>query len=303
VQKDGYAVLNAEDPLVAAMAEKCPGKVTFFATNAQHEVVVAHRASGGRAVLARDGQIVLAEGANETILTSLDCVPLTHGGRITFQVENTLAAVAGAWCLGLPLDLLRDGVETFGSDVKTVPGRFNLLDINGATVVIDYGHNASSLRALTNTLSQFPHARRTVVYSAAGDRRDEDLIRQGELLADAFDRVYLYEDHYLRGRAAGEIMRLFREGLAKGHRAKEIHEVQGAVKSVEMALSAVQPGELLVVQADVVDETVEYVFRQLASGLPGRQISFNEAIAAAAHKAAVTTPSTPSSSAAASMRH
>jgi cyanophycin synthetase len=290
VRPEGYAVLNAEDPLVAAMAEKCPSKVAFFAQNPSHEVVVAHRAAGGRAVISRDGQIVLAEGAAETILTSLDAVPLTHGGRIGFQVENTLAAVAAAWCLGLPLDLLRGGVETFGSDVKTVPGRFNLLEINGATVVIDYGHNASSLKALTATLDEFPHARRSVVYSAAGDRRDEDLIRQGELLAGAFDRVFLYEDHYLRGRPSGEIMRLFREGMNRGHRAKEVHEIQGAVKSVEAALAAVQPGELLVVQADVVDETVEYVFRQLAAGLPGRQISFAEAAAAARKSTHVAPP-------------
>ncbi len=290
VRPDGFAVLNAEDPLVAAMAEKCPGKVAFTSTDASHEVVAAHRAAEGRAVVARDGQIVLIEGAAETILTTLDRVPLTHGGRIGFQVENTLCAVAAAWCLGLPLDLLRGGVETFGADVKTVPGRFNLLEINGATVVIDYGHNASSLKALIATLDQFPHTRRSVVYSAAGDRRDEDLIRQGELLAGAFDKVVLYEDHYLRGRASGEIMRLFREGMGKGHRAHEIQEIQGAVKSIETAIAAVQPGELLVVQADVVDETVEYVFRQLAAGLPGRQIGFAEALAGAARKPAVSTP-------------
>lgn len=303
VQKDGYGVLNADDPLVAAMAEKCPGKVCFFSTNPHNEVVVAHRAKGGRAVLARDGQIVLTDGSTETVLTALDQVPLTHGGRIGFQVENTLAATAAAWCLNLPLDLLRDGVETFGSDVKTVPGRFNLLEINGATVVIDYGHNASSLRALIATLSQFPHHRRTVVYSAAGDRRDEDLIRQGELLAEGFDRVILYEDHYLRGRAPGEIMRLFREGASKGGRAKEISEVQGAVKSVETALAMVQPGELLVIQADVVDETVEYVFRQLAAGLPGRQISFAEAVAAASRKPAVATPNSAPATETASVRN
>jgi cyanophycin synthetase len=296
-------VLNADDPLVAAMAEKCPGNVAFVSTRPDREVVARHRASGGRAVLARDGQIVLAEGAAETILTSLDLVPLTHGGRIGFQVENTLAAVAAAWCLGLPLDLLRGGVETFGADVKTVPGRFNLMEINGATVVIDYGHNASSLKALIATLDQFPHARRSVVYSAAGDRRDEDLIRQGELLAGAFDKVVLYEDHYLRGRESGDIMRLFREGMNRGHRAKEIEEIQGAVKSVETALAAVLPGELLVVQADVVDETVEYVFRELAAGMPGRQIGFAEALAAAARASGGTPmPTTAHSAATAGVR-
>jgi cyanophycin synthetase len=100
-------------------------------------------------------------------------------------------------------------------------------------------------------------------------------------------------------------MRLFREGANKGGRASEIMEVQGAVKSVETALAMVQPGELLVIQADVVDETVEYVFRQLAAGMPGRQITFSEAVAAAGRKPAVTTPNSASATAteAASVRN
>jgi cyanophycin synthetase len=281
VQPSGYAVLNAEDPLVAEMAPKCPGKVAFFSTNADQEIIVQHRASGGRAVLTRGGEIILCDGANETMLTPLARVPLTHGGRIGFQVENTLASVAAAWCLGLPLELIRDGVETFGADVQSVPGRFNLLEINGATVVVDYGHNVSSLKALIATLEQFPHARRTVVYSAAGDRRDEDMIRQGELLGGAFDRVLLYEDHYLRGRQQGEIMNLFRQGLGDGARAKQVEGYYSSVKAVEAALATVQPGDLMVVQADVVDETVEVIWQQLAAGLPGRQISLGEALSTA----------------------
>ena len=36
------------------------------------------------------------------------------------------------------------------------------------------------------------------------------------MLGEAFDRVILYEDHSVRGRADGEIIRLIREGMAAG---------------------------------------------------------------------------------------
>ena len=36
VANDGYAVLNAADPHVAAMASACPGKVIFFALDRHH---------------------------------------------------------------------------------------------------------------------------------------------------------------------------------------------------------------------------------------------------------------------------
>lgn len=51
------------------------------------------------------------------------------------------------------------------------------------TVIVDYGHNPSALSALIDAIEQFPHTHRTAVYTAAGDRRDCDMVRQGELLA------------------------------------------------------------------------------------------------------------------------
>jgi cyanophycin synthetase len=279
VAKTGAAVLNAADPLVAQMAKFCPGNVIFFALDPENATIAAHRASGGKAVFVRDGDIVLAEGERETSFTPVDSVPITHSGRVGFQVENTLAAVASAWSLGIDGETIREGLETFAADIDHVPGRFNLLEINGAAVVVDYGHNVSSLSAILQALSSFPHERRIAVYTAAGDRRDADMVRQGELLGEAFDRVILYEDHYVRGRQPGEIMRRFREGLTAASRATHIEEIFGAVKAIEAALATLQPGDLVLLQADTIDETVEYVRGYLAAHTTARQVSFNEALA------------------------
>jgi cyanophycin synthetase len=274
--KTGNAVLKADDPLVAAMAERCPGSVIFFCLNADHEVIAKHRLAGGRAIFIRHNTVILAEGDVEIPLVSLANVPLTHGGRIGFQVENTLASAAAAWALGVPRDMIRAGLESFGADMDRVPGRFNLFEINGATIVVDYGHNTSSLAALIGTFDTFPHERRSAVYSAAGDRRDVDMIRQGELLGNAFDRVILYEDHYLRGREPGAIMGLFEQGLKQGGRVRQIEQAVGALKAVETALQSAQPGELWLVQADTIDETVDYIRRYLAAVKDGRPLDLSK---------------------------
>ncbi len=274
----GSAVLKADDPLVAAMAPYCKGSVIFFAQRGDDPVIAAHRAAGGRAVYVRHGTIVVAEGEVEIPLAALANIPLTHSGRIGFQVENALASAAAAWALGIPRDAIRAGLESFAADLEKVPGRFNLLEINGATVIVDYGHNVSALSALIDAIEQFPHERRSVVYSAAGDRRDCDLIRQGELLGNAFDHVVLYEDHYMRGRAEGEIFGLFRRGLAKGRRVSTTQDIRGSVKAVESALRAVRPGDLLLLQADVIDETVDYIKRYLACHAAGREIELLQAL-------------------------
>ena len=278
VHKNGFGVLKANDPLTAEMAEKCKGRVIFFAIDENDPVLSDHRLKGQRVVFVRNGMIVIAEGAEETALTTLDKIPLTHQGRILFQVENVLASVAACWGAGLSIAQIVIGLESFSAHMDKVPGRFNLLDVHGATVVADYGHNSSSLLAIIEALGQFPHGHRTVVYSAAGDRRDVDMIRQGEILADHFDRIILYEDQYLRGRKPGEISSIFKRGMDSGKRVKEVYDFIGWEKAVEHALNLIQAGDLMLLQADTIDETVQYLQRAMEHNQLGREIDLNSAL-------------------------
>jgi cyanophycin synthetase len=255
----GTAVLNAADPLVAAMAPHCPGRVVFFACNGDHRVMVEHRRKSGRAVFLRDETIILADGNHEQQLVSLDRVPLTLDGKVRFQIENSLASIAAAWSLGIPLEKIVESVATFTADIENVPGRFNLFKCNGATMIVDYGHNASSLEAIIEALDNFPPPYRTIVYSTAGDRRDSDIILQGLLLGEAFDSVILFEGHYMRGRKKGEIIGLFRKGMNGTERVKEIIEVYGALNAIDQGLRFLRPDSLVVIQADVVDETIAHL--------------------------------------------
>lgn len=271
----GAAVLNAEDELVAAMAPSCPGVVVYFARRGDHPLVIESRQRGGRVAFVRDGAIVLAEGEAEFPLLALERIPLTHRGRIGFQIENSLAATAAAWAMGKPCELIRLGLETFSAGMSDLPGRFNLLDFHGATVIVDYGHNASSLAAIVEALGQFPQSRRLAVYSAAGDRRDSDLVRQGEVLGEAFDEVVLFEDNYRRGRAPGEIIRLFRQGLAAATRTLAIEEAHSWRQAVELALSRLGAGDLLVLQADEIDDTVDWLTRRLEEDAGLREVELD----------------------------
>jgi cyanophycin synthetase len=258
VPRDGTAVLNAADPLVAEMAKSCRGSVFFFARDGGHPVIVAHRASGGRAAFVRDNAVVLAAGDRERVLTGLAGVPLTHGGRIGFQVENVLAAAAAAEALGVPDEATCAALESFDSDMDQTPGRFNVVEVNGATVILDFGHNPSAVAALVEAVERFPNRTRTVVFSADGDRPDESIIRQAALLGDAFDRVMLYEEPYrARGRSDGEIFALLRKGLASGSRVKEVTEVRGELAALEAALRDLKPGDLVLIQIDNVEAALE----------------------------------------------
>ena len=221
-----------------------------------------HRKSGGRAIFVRDGTIIRAVGEDETPFLPLKEAPLTLGGRIGFQVENTLAAIAAAWALRIDEQIIDRGVRSFTPGFEQSAGRFNVLDIGGITVVVDYGHNVDALRALLDALDHFPNERRIVVYSSAGDRRDNDIVEQGRLLAKHFDEAWLYEGDYVRGREPGEIMKLIEQGLTElngSSRTRRIESIQGHLKAVDLALDSARPGDLVMIQADTADETVQHL--------------------------------------------
>jgi cyanophycin synthetase len=276
----GSAVLKADDPLVAEMAPKCPGSVIFFCRDGELAVVREARARGGRAVIVRDDHIVLAEGVRETVLAALASVPLTYHGRVAFQVENVLAAAAAAWSMGISLDVIRMALATFAGDTQQAPGRFNVLEANGATVIVDYGHNPSALAALIEALEVFPHTRRSIVFSAEGDRRDEHILRQMELVGEAFDTVILYEYPDRRGRAEGEILALLHQGLVTGTRVSETLTVADEPAAIALALQMLEPGDLLVIQAKEIDDVLADVTRALAED-PPKAVESGERVLAA----------------------
>ena len=111
----GAGVLNAKDPMLVEMAALCDGEVIYFAHDADLPVITLHRAQGKRAVIIRDGAVVLASGPDEMRLAKLNDIPLTEGGSAVFQVENVLAAVGAAWALGIRPELMRTGIETFSA--------------------------------------------------------------------------------------------------------------------------------------------------------------------------------------------
>lgn len=259
VPAHGYAVLNAADPLVVSMADMYPRQTIFFAQDESHPVMVRHREGGGRVIFSRQGNIVRAEGAEEAVLMPLAAVPLTRGGLIGFQVENTLAALGAAWALGIADEIVTAGARSFMPSLDLNAGRFNVLELRGLTVIVDYGHNVSAVQNLVKAIRTFPHAHRIAVFSAPGDRRDEDIIEQGRLLGPEFDEIWLYEGDYCRGREPGEIMEILAQGIGADCRAKRIEKIQGALKSIDLAIAAAKPGSLLLIQADTADETVVHL--------------------------------------------
>ena len=265
VSSSGVAVLNATDPNVSTMASKCKGAVTFFALDRHHPVMATHIAQGHAAVYVEDGHLVAVQGKFKYYI-SLSMVPITLGGAIGFQVENVMASVAAAWALKVDWSKIEAGLASFSNDNDNAAGRFNMFKHRGATVIADYGHNPDAMAALVQAVEALPATRRSVVISGAGDRRDQDIRQQTEILGRAFDEVVMFEDQCQRGRKDGEVIALLRAGLQGAPRTKESSEIYGEFIVIDKAMDKLKEGELCLILVDQVEEAMAHIASKVAAG-------------------------------------
>jgi cyanophycin synthetase len=115
VLPQGMAVLNAEDPEVANLAQYCDGEVTYFASSEEHPLIAKHRSENGRVVFWRKNHLVLAQGDQEidALNRQLPAIDKLFKNQHLKCVE-VLAAAATAWALGISTDLIRAGIKSFG---------------------------------------------------------------------------------------------------------------------------------------------------------------------------------------------
>jgi cyanophycin synthetase len=245
----GRVVLNADDPVLAAAGRKVGAPVVWFALEGNRGDLRAHVEGGGRAALLENGVLVLASGAARTRLATPADLPVAWGGAARHNIANALAAAAAAGGLGVGAAQIGATLRRFGQNLRDNPGRANLLQLGGVTIVLDYAHNPHGMAALAATVAGIPSRRRGMVLGQAGDRSDEairELARVAWRLKP--DYVALKEmERYLRGRARGEVAAVLASELQQlGVPREAISRPGDEVASVRDLLSWARPGDLLI---------------------------------------------------------
>jgi cyanophycin synthetase len=212
VHPDGYAVLNADDERVAAMADRVRGQVAYFSMNPDNRLVRSHIQQGGTAAVYEKGYLVICQADARTRIVLAKQIPLTMGGRAEFMIANALAASLAAFVQGVPVAALQSALQSFGTSAAQTPGRMNLFNMGRYHALVDYAHNPAGYEAIGGFVKNWPGTAIGVV-GGPGDRRDEDLIELGALAAQIFDQIVVKEDDDRRGRAPGEVANLIAQGI------------------------------------------------------------------------------------------
>jgi UDP-N-acetylmuramoyl-tripeptide--D-alanyl-D-alanine ligase len=197
IRPGGTAILNADDPLVAVLADTVDRDVIYFGT-------------GPRAQVRADDVRLTGAGTIFRLTTPSGSEPVTLATPAQVMVSNALAAAAAGEVMGVPLDQIRAGLEAF----RPRDGRMGIRLLGGDIRLVDdtYNANPASMTAAIETLARMRGNRRTIAVL-------------GDMLELGPQSAALHRDI---GRAAGDacIDRLYIAGTFSGDVADGARERQ-----------------------------------------------------------------------------
>lgn len=259
VYPDGYAVLNADDKRVAAMAERTKANIAYFTMNPESELVRGHIEKGGVAAIYENGFLSILKGDWTHRIEKVDNIPLTMGGRAPFMIANALAASLAAFVQNVSIEQIRAGLNTFRASVNQTPGRMNLFNLGKHHALVDYAHNPASYQALGSFVRNWTSGQRIGVVGGPGDRRDEDFVMLGKLAAEIFDCIIIKEDDDTRGRQRGSAADLITQGIREVN-PNCLHEITlDESEAINKALDLATDDSLVVILPESVSRAIKLI--------------------------------------------
>jgi cyanophycin synthetase len=255
----GYAVLNADDDLVYSMAGLLKCRVALFSMNFSSERIRRHCANGGTAAFLQDDRLMLYHRERLSVIGSVATLPLSFNMKSAAMIKNMLAACLAGTALGFSTKLVYDALKSFEPSAKNNPGRMNIFNFRNFRVMVDYAHNSAGFEELGQFMEGLNVPEKTVIIALAGDRRDEDFIKVGQLAGRIFDRIIIRHDKDNRGRDNEEQSRLLILGVRQSGKRAMVSVISDETQAIEHAVNTAKTGSFIVVCADDIDRAISTI--------------------------------------------
>ncbi len=250
VGRDGVLVVNADDAILSRLAPMTGKTLAWFARDAAHPLLAAHRRQGGRTCGVSSGRLTLAECGREHDLGAIAAMPLAAGGHSQFNISNLAAAALAAAGIGSEPGTIAVTFARFGADPKDNAGRLMRYELGGLNLIVDFAHNPAALAGLVDFAQRLRgNGRLALLLGQAGNREDADIDRLASVAAGALPDLVVVKElgGYLRGREAGEVPAILRRALAAtGIDPASVVDARDEDAAVRQALAWARPGDVLV---------------------------------------------------------
>lgn len=269
---ESLVVLNADDPLVLAMAQhRSPHTVALVSEEPGTSAWHIHRRAGHLSILlpiAHDGHIQLFHNNEALLWIKLRDIPASDEATISSIAPAAAFSAALAHGIGLSAETIHQGLISYGLQSHHRQGRFETLVITPWKVVLTWADGAESIASLSRyvlAVTETKPSRKILLCSAPDNRPDEYLQRVGQATW-GFDLVICAAWEQRRGRPAKEVPTLLAEGVHRLGPGRPAVLLGGRMsEAVNLLAQLIQPGDLCVVCSFETEETRRLLFQGLGS--------------------------------------
>ena len=247
VKKDGYVIINADDEWSIKILDRIKNEKIFFSMNNENEIIKKAINEGKIAIYVKDNYLYANNNKREYKIIGIKNIPITLDGVLEFNIQNIMAACGALIGMRIDYCMIAKGFKTFKLNENYNLGRFNIYDLNGIKVILDYGHNIEGYRAVLKCLKKIKNKRVIGVIGIPGDRNDNMALSVGKLCGKYIDKIYIKEDRDKRGRKKEEMARLLEKGVLLSGEKKFYKIILDEKEALKEALKTSLKGDIIVV--------------------------------------------------------
>jgi cyanophycin synthetase len=255
----GYAILNADDDLVYGMREQLVCNIALFSMNPANDRVKQHLSNGGIAATVENNSFIICHGQAVHQVIPVAQVPLTFGGKAESMMKNVLPSILAAYIQGISITQIQDALKGFEPSPENTPGRMNLFEFPHFKLMVDYAHNEAGFMEMKKYAEEVVASRKTGIISAAGDRREQDIIKQGSLAAGIFDNLIIKHNKDGRGRTGEEITDLLLQGARQVKPEMPVTIIPDENEALRYAMDNAEKDAWIFVNTDEVRQTLHFI--------------------------------------------
>lgn len=249
-------VLNADDPLVLAMAQQARAEALALVACAPGNATwQAHRAGGGLAALydpSPSGGLRLFQGDHALLDLELRSIPAAADGAITTLASIAAFAATMGWAMGIPVNKLIEGLQSFGTQPAHQFGRYQQLVNSPFQIIGAWGDGPEAVAALSTyaiRATRQQKNRKLILLSSIDDRTDA-FIRHMGAACWGFDVVVCCASRQRRTRQPEEVVQLLANGVRSLQSpAPEILLSHTEEEALPTLVSQLRPGDFCVIRS------------------------------------------------------
>lgn len=259
VKENGYTVINADDKYSKRILDRISCEKIYFSKSKDNELIKENINNGKIAVFIEDNNICVINNHRKYLIMSIDELPISYNGILTYNIENAMAACAALVGLNIDYCMISKGFSDF-MPCDDNEGRFNMFEYYGRKVILDYGHNIEGYKAVLSCINKLKTKNKLIgVVGVPGDRQDNVIKEIGEICCEYLDEIIIKEDKDRRGRSIGEVSQLLKISMLKNRNKKNVKVYLDEVDALEYAIKISKKDDIIIVFYENIEPLLNYI--------------------------------------------